>query len=58
MDEKICNHCGFERPEDDSDCPNCGAPSPSAKGDTQKRFLIFFAVLIIFCLSAAFLLPR
>ncbi|MET0048972.1 MAG: zinc-ribbon domain-containing protein, partial [Sedimenticola sp.] len=28
MDKLFCNHCGFERPDDESDCPNCGAPSP------------------------------
>lgn len=58
MDKLFCNHCGFERPQDESDCPNCGAPSPVVKENTNKRFLIFFVILIVFCAIAIAWLPR
>ncbi|MES9870355.1 MAG: zinc-ribbon domain-containing protein [Sedimenticola sp.] len=58
MDKLFCNHCGFERPDDESDCPNCGAPSPLSKGSVKKRFIFLFVILILFYAAAIFILPR
>ena len=62
MDEIKSVNCGEMVPHDADVCPHCNAvPSFSklAEGkDPQRKFKIFFVLLVLFCLIMAFLLPR
>jgi predicted nucleic acid-binding Zn ribbon protein len=62
VDEIRCVNCGERVPRDADICPHCNAvPSFSkmARGkDPQRKFKIFFVLLVLFCLIMALWLPR
>lgn len=62
MSRVNCLYCG-EAIEDDLDrCPHCGGISHYQKKGfrfgTQKKFVIWFVLLVVVCLAAVFWLPR
>jgi len=58
MREIECKHCGNIIKAEDTSCPACGMPlAPEHAKASQKRFLIFFVVIVIFSISMMLLLP-
>lgn len=62
MNNVVCPNCGKAVPENRSHCPLCGSPinkhSQTVNARSQKRFIIWFIFLVIFCFFFALWLPR
>lgn len=62
MKDVICSHCGQPLHESYTRCPVCGIaienPVQSGLSTAQKRFVIMFVLLTIFCFVLAVWLPR
>ena len=62
MKETNCNHCGRAFDEEMRFCPYCSTPMPKQKelemAKTQKKFIRYFLILIVFCIIMVFWLPR
>ena len=62
MKEMTCNHCGRAFDEEQHFCPYCHNPTPQQKdretAESQKKFLRFLVILVIFCIIMVFFLPR
>jgi predicted amidophosphoribosyltransferase len=58
----ICSRCGQTMPDSHTHCQVCGTAiknqSHPAHNRAQKRFVIWFILLTIFCFSVAIWLPR
>jgi predicted nucleic acid-binding Zn ribbon protein len=53
-----CAHCSREVKAEDETCPNCGIPlTPNHANSSQKKFIIFFILLVIFSFVMMVLLP-
>lgn len=53
-----CNHCSGQVAEGEKKCPHCGIPLPPDFGqESQKRFKVFFVLLIVFCAVMIYWLP-
>ncbi len=53
-----CNHCDGDVGESDKICPNCGIPlPPNLATQRQRKFLIFFVIVVVFCLFMMVWLP-
>jgi predicted amidophosphoribosyltransferase len=58
MKELNCTHCSGKVKAEDEICPNCGIPLAPNHGDlSQKKFVIFFILLVIFSFVMMVLLP-
>ena len=62
MKEVICSHCGQTIHDSNTRCPVCGTvienqPQP-VHNTAQKRFIVGFVLLTIFCFVMALWLPR
>lgn len=54
----ICKHCGGELQLGDKTCHHCGIPLPENFGRSpQRRFVLFFTGLVIFCIVVMIWLP-
>lgn len=53
-----CKHCNGVVEASDKDCPHCGIPLPPdlAKAP-QKKFMIWFVSIVIFCIIMMYWLP-
>ena len=62
MKDVICSHCGQTMPDSYTRCPVCGTAIENQLQPThntaQKRFVIMFVLLTIFCFVLAVWLPR
>jgi ABC-type ATPase with predicted acetyltransferase domain len=62
MAEVHCMYCGKHIPDNVPECPHCGAPSHfQTRGNrpaANRRFIIFFIAVTLFCLFMVFWLPR
>ena len=59
MKETNCNHCGKAFDEAMRYCPYCNTPTPKQKElETQKKFIRYFLILIVFCIIMVLWLPR
>lgn len=62
MNSLTCSHCGRTIPDNLTRCPNCGTAIENqqqpAYNASQKRFILWFVLLTIFCIVFALLLPR
>lgn len=62
MSEITCNHCGEHFDEEVRYCPYCSTPTPKQKdldtAETQKKFIRYFVILVIFCIVMVLWLPR
>ncbi len=53
-----CKHCGGEVNIGDKNCANCGIPLPPDLGKhPQRKFILFFIAVVIFCLFMIYWLP-
>lgn len=53
-----CKHCGGSLDADDKNCPHCGIPLPPNFGKApQRKFILYFIALVIFCLVMIIWLP-
>lgn len=58
MKKMTCKHCGGEISVGDPVCPHCGIPlPPNLGGFSQRKFVIFFIALVIFCFVMIVWLP-
>jgi len=58
VNQSTCKHCGGNIAIGDHSCPHCGIPLKAGKPrHPQRRFLIFFSALVIFCLLLIYWLP-
>ena len=58
MKDLICKHCGGSVEAGDANCSHCGIPLPPNLGKSpQKKFILFFIALIIFCFVMIIWLP-
>jgi len=56
--QESCKHCGGSITIDQTVCPHCGIPLKAGKRrHPQRRFLMFFAALVVFCLLLIYWLP-
>ena len=54
-----CNHCGFDLSREQDKCPNCGTPLVQDNEDgTTMRFIVWFVIVVVFCLAMILILPR
>ncbi len=59
MKEVTCSQCGQMMPDSYSRCPVCGQTIDNRVQSTaQKRFVVWFVLLTIFCVVLALWLPR
>ncbi|MCK5812784.1 MAG: hypothetical protein KAH03_00930 [Cocleimonas sp.] len=59
MSNLSCKHCGGELKAENQECPSCGIPlAPDHAESRQKRFIIFFIALVIFCGAMVLLVPH
>lgn len=62
MKEMNCNHCGNTFDEEMRFCPYCNTPTPKQKdletAGTQKNFIRFLVILVVFCIVMMLWLPR
>ncbi len=62
MKEITCPRCGQSMSEGYTQCPLCGTAieeqPPSTYNAAQKRYIVWFVLLSIFCLVVALWLPR
>jgi len=53
-----CQNCDHEVDSTDQTCPHCGIPLPPNHANLkQRRFVIWFIALVIFCFVVMFFLP-
>jgi len=58
MKNLTCKHCGSSVEAGDENCSHCGIPLPPDYGKSpQKKFVLFFIGLVIFCLVMLLWLP-
>ncbi|MBV1915754.1 MAG: zinc-ribbon domain-containing protein [Pseudomonadales bacterium] len=58
MSDLSCKHCGREIKETDSTCESCGIPlPPNHATQRQRKFLIWFGIVVVFCIFMMFWLP-
>ncbi len=62
MKDRECNHCGQRIDDDAERCPYCGTPT-AARRDAdfvprQRRFVLLFVALAVFCAIMILWLPR
>lgn len=58
MSELRCKHCDGKVEATDSQCSNCGIPLPPHHANQRQRtFILWFVVLVIFCLIMIIWLP-
>jgi len=58
MRELTCKHCGNKLVAEDETCTGCGIPLPPNHGKaTQKRFIVFFIAVSVFCIFMMIWLP-
>ncbi len=58
MTNLTCKHCGGDIEVEDKCCANCGMPLPPNLGrHPQRKFILFFIGLIIFCFAMMIWLP-
>lgn len=62
MNEVTCPRCGQRMTAGYSRCPLCGTAidnqSPPAFNRAQRRYVVWFVLLTLFCIVIALLLPR
>ena len=53
-----CKHCGGNVETGEKTCSHCGMPLPADLGKSpQRKFILFFIALIIFCAVMILWLP-
>ena len=58
MTDLKCDHCGGNLETESETCPNCGIPlAPDHSTQRQKKFIVWFIALVIFCFFIMFWLP-
>ena len=58
MDKPTCNHCGGIIQANDRVCPSCHIPlSTNQASAPQRKFKLFFIVVVIFCFILMYYLP-
>ena len=58
MRKLLCKHCGGDVEVGTPACPHCGMPLPADLGKApQRKFILFFIALIIFCALMILWLP-
>lgn len=58
MKQLVCKHCGGAIEAGDKTCTHCGIPLPPNLGkSSQRKFVLFFIALIIFCFIMIIWLP-
>lgn len=58
MNNLSCQHCSGSVEAADNSCPNCGIPlPPNHDKQRQKRFVVWFIGLVIFCVFIMLWLP-
>ena len=58
MKNLTCKHCGGSVEAGDKNCSHCGIPLPPDFGKSpQKKFVLYFIGLVIFCLVMVLWLP-
>jgi hypothetical protein len=58
MNDLVCEHCGGKVKAGEITCTHCGMPLPPDLGKTpQRKFILFFIALIIFCAVMILWLP-
>lgn len=58
MRELTCKHCGNKVQARDETCSSCGIPLPPNHGkEPQKRFILFFIGVCLFCVLMMIWLP-
>jgi hypothetical protein len=58
MSKLLCKHCGGGIETGTQACPHCGMPLPPGLGKApQRKFILFFIVLVIFCALMILWLP-
>jgi len=58
MSDLTCKHCGGPVEAGKKTCPNCGIPLPPDFGKhTQRKFILFFIAVVIFCIFMVIWLP-
>ena len=58
MNNLSCKHCGGDIQAEDTTCPNCGIPlPPNHAKQKQRNFVMWFVILVIFCLFMMLWLP-
>ena len=59
MSNLVCNHCGGNVEAGDEKCAHCGMPlPPNFARSPQKKFILYFIALVIFCAVMIVLLPQ
>lgn len=59
MRKLVCKHCGGDTEASDKACSHCGIPLPPDHGkNSQRKFILFFIALVIFCAVMVIWLPR
>lgn len=62
MKDIICPRCGMTIAASRAHCPLCGTalgnPSQPTHNKAQRRFIVWFVLLTLFCLALALWLPR
>jgi len=58
MSQHNCKHCGGMVEAEQSICPNCGMPlPPNHAQQKQRNFVLWFVILVLFCLFMMLWLP-
>lgn len=58
MIDLVCNHCGGSVEAGDVKCAHCGIPlPPNFASLPQRRFILYFIGLVVFCFVVMFWLP-
>ena len=58
MGALFCRHCGGDIEASDKNCSHCGMPLPPGfDRSAQKKFILYFIVLVIFCVVMVLWLP-
>jgi predicted nucleic acid-binding Zn ribbon protein len=58
MRDLVCKHCGGSIEAGDKKCAHCGMPlPPDFAKSPQKKFTLYFIVLVIFCALVIIWLP-
>lgn len=58
MKNLTCKHCGGSVEAGETSCSHCGIPLPPNFGKfSQRKFILYFIALVIFCLVMILWLP-
>mgnify|MGYP000565370713 CR=1 FL=1 len=58
MSQLNCKHCGGKIEAEESACQHCGLPlPPNHAKQKQRTFVVWFVILVLFCLFMMIWLP-